>query len=65
VKSLGRRSVYQDRLPPARPKIIFTPTHGLVRIEVGKFHPTGPCCEDPLYCERLSRPVENWTAWAG
>jgi hypothetical protein len=53
VKPRGRRSVYEDRLPPVRPTIIFTPTAGLLGIEVdGKFHPTGPCCEDPLYCER-------------
>ena len=53
VKPRGRRSVYEDRLPPVRPTIIFTPTDGLLGIEVdGNFLPTGPCCEDPLYCER-------------
>jgi hypothetical protein len=53
VKPLRRRSVYEDRPPPARPKIIFTPTDGLIGIEVdGKLLPTGPCCEDPLYCDR-------------
>jgi hypothetical protein len=52
LQALGRRSDYKDRLPPARPKIIFAPTDGLLGIEVdSKFVPAGPCCEDPLYCE--------------
>jgi hypothetical protein len=53
VKPLRRRSVYEDR-PPARPKIIFSPTEGLLGFEIdGEFHPAdGKCCEDPLYCHR-------------
>jgi hypothetical protein len=51
------RSVYEDpqRLQrPAHPKIIFSPTRGLLGVEVdGKFVPSdGRCCEDPLYCDR-------------
>jgi hypothetical protein len=44
VKPLRRRSVYEDR-PPARPKIIFSPTEGLLGFEIdGEFHPADGKC---------------------
>jgi hypothetical protein len=64
VTTRPRRSVYEDFGVPLQTTLVVDASSGRVLgHEVdGEFVEAGPCCVDPLRCERPEcwRPLEEW-----